>query len=297
MLHSLLGYAPLNRANQPLLPDTTTVNRRPKTGLTGEEMIDYFILGIVQGLTEFLPISSSAHLVLAGRFLGFDPPGLLLEAVVHLGTLCAVLLLFRRDIERLVRGLFSSGEERRRLGRLVVGTFPIVFCGLLFQERIEAAFSSLVVIGYSLLVTGALLFLADRAGRKAKRNEVRLCDSLLIGLSQAAALLPGISRSGATITTGMILGIRGAEAARFSFLLSIPAILGAGGLKLYQALGDSTAASSEWAGLLLGALTAGVVGALAIKGLLRVISSGRLKMFGAYCLAVGLSVIVYSWIY
>lgn len=259
-------------------------------------MIYYFILGIVQGLTEFLPISSSAHLVLAGRFLGFDPPGLLLEAVVHLGTLCSVLLLFRRDIARLVRGLFNSGEERRRIGRLVVGTLPIVLCGFLLQEKIEAAFSSLVIIGFSLLVTGALLFLADHAGRKAKRSEVRLRDSLLIGLSQAAALLPGISRSGATIATGMILGIRGAEAARFSFLLSIPAILGAGGLKLYQALNNVTATPNEWAGLLLGALTAGAVGALAIKGLLAVISRGRLKTFGVYCLAVGLAVIVYSYL-
>jgi len=257
-------------------------------------MIHYILLGIVQGLTEFLPVSSSAHLVLFERFLGFDPPGVLLEAALHLGTLGAVLLLFRRDLIRLVRGVFHRGNERREVGRLIVGTIPIVLFGLLFQSRIEAAFTSFLVIGSCLLVTGAILFLADRAGRRAKRHEVRLFDSIFIGLSQALALLPGISRSGSTIATGMALGIRGAEAARFSFLLSIPAILGAGLLKVIQAFSEGSIPAGEWAGLLLGALIAGAVGALAIKGLLAIIARGRLKVFGIYCLAVGASALIYS---
>lgn len=258
-------------------------------------MIHYIVLGIVQGLTEFLPVSSSAHLVLAERFLGFDPPGVLLETALHLGTLGAVILLFRRDLIRLVRGLFHRGSERSEVGRLIIGTIPIVFFGLLFQSRIEAAFTSLLVIGLCLLVTGAILFLADWAGRRANRHEVRLFDSIFIGLSQALALLPGISRSGSTIATGMALGIRGTEAARFSFLLSIPAILGAGVLKIIQAFSEGSIPAGEWVGLLLGALTAGAVGALAIKGLLAVIVRGRLKVFGIYCLAVGASALIYSF--
>ncbi len=257
-------------------------------------MIHYILLGIVQGLTEFLPVSSSAHLVLFERFLGFDPPGVLLEAALHLGTLGAVILLLRHDLIRLARGLFHRGSERSEVGRLIVGTIPIVFLGLLFQNRIEAAFTSLSVIGFCLLVTGAILFLADWAGKRAKRYEIRLFDSIFIGLSQAAALLPGISRSGSTIATGMALGVRGAEAARFSFLLSIPAILGAGALKVIQAFSEGSIPAGEWIGLLLGALTAGAVGALAIKGLLAVIARGRLKVFGIYCLAVGVSVLIYS---
>jgi len=257
-------------------------------------MIHYILLGIVQGLTEFLPVSSSAHLVLAERFLGFDQPGVLLEAALHLGTLSAVLLLFRRDLIRLVRGVFHRGSDRSEVGRLIIGTVPIVFFGLLFQSRIEAAFTSLSIIGLCLLVTGATLFLADWAGRRAKRHEVRLFDSIFIGLAQALALLPGISRSGTTIATGMALGIRGAEAARFSFLLSIPAILGAGVLKIIQALSTGSIPTGEWIGLLLGALTAGAIGALAIKGLLAVIARGRLKVFGFYCLTVGASAIIYS---
>jgi undecaprenyl-diphosphatase len=259
-------------------------------------MIHYLLLGIVQGLTEFLPVSSSAHLVLFERFLGFDPPGVLLEAALHLGTLGAVLLLFRRDLVRLIRGLFHRGSERREVGRLIVGTIPIVLLGFFFQDRVEEAFTSLGIIGFCLLVTGTVLFFADRAGRRAKRREVRLLDSILIGLSQAMAVLPGISRSGATIATGLILGVRGKEAARFSFLLSIPAILGAGGLKIIQAFSEGTVPTGEWTGLLLGVLTAGLVGALAIKGLLAVIARGKLKVFGIYCLAVGLSVLIYSYL-
>ena len=171
-----------------------------------------------------------------------------------------------------------------------------MLCPHYVQSKIEAAFTSLSVIGTCLLVTGTILFLADWAGRRAKRHEVRLFDSIFIGLAQALALLPGISRSGSTIATGMALGIRGTETARFSFLLSIPAILGAGALKVIQAFSTGSIPAGEWAGLLLGALTAGAVGALAIKGLLAVIARGRLKVFGIYCLAVGASVLIWLFV-
>lgn len=260
-------------------------------------MIHYLIMGLIQGLTEFLPVSSSGHLVIGERFLRLDPPGVLLEAILHLGTLVAVLILFRRDILRLARGLFTKRREFGEISRLIVGTIPITVIGFVLQDKIDAAFSSLLVVGICLLVTGGLLLIADRAGRQAKRKEVRLRDALLIGISQAAALLPGISRSGATISTGMIVGIKGREAARFSFLLSIPAILGAAGLKLYQALTTTSVAVGEWPELLVGALTALAVGVVAIKGLLALISRGKLKIFGIYCLVIGLSTIIYLYVW
>lgn len=257
-------------------------------------MIRYLLLGMVQGLTEFLPISSSGHLVLAEKLLKIDPPGVLLEAILHLGTLLAVLFVFRKDVIRLARGTVKKTQERNELGRLVVGTLPIAILGFLFREWIEAAFSCVLLVGICLIITGGVLLLADRASRSAHRDEVHLLDSLLIGLAQAGALLPGISRSGATIATGMLAGIQGRVAARFSFLLSIPAILGGGGFKLYEALREPTAYKSEWVGLLLGALVAAFVGALAIKGLLAIIARGKLKAFGFYCLALGLASLIYT---
>jgi len=256
-------------------------------------VIRYLLLGIVQGLTEFLPISSSGHLVLAEQLLKIDPPGVLLEAVLHLGTLLAVLFVFRKDVLRLTLGLAKT-QERNELGRLVVGTLPIAILGFLLREWIEAAFSCVLLVGICLIITGGILLLADRASRSAHRDEVHLHDSLLIGLAQAGALLPGISRSGATIATGMLAGIQGRVAARFSFLLSIPAIIGGGGFKLYEALREPTAYKSEWGGLLLGALVAAFVGALAIKGLLAIIARGKLKTFGFYCLALGLAALIYT---
>jgi len=258
-------------------------------------VIRYLLLGAVQGLTEFLPVSSSGHLVLARRALHLDPPDTLMEATLHLGTLIAVLFLFRRDIVRLLRSLFAGGEERSLVGRLVIATVPIALVGFLLQDQIVQAFSSTLLVGVCLLVTAGILFLADRASRYAQRKSTRLSDALLIGLAQAAALLPGISRSGATIGMGLLLGIRGSEAARFSFLLAIPAILGAGGLQLHDALGESTAIeAATWGGLLLGAVAAALAGGLAIKGLLAVIARGKLNAFAIYCAAVGTAAIVLS---
>jgi undecaprenyl-diphosphatase len=179
---------------------------------------------------------------------------------------------------------------------MLVATIPIVIFGLVMQGAVEAAFTSILLVGVCLLVTGMALFFADAAARRARYSEVRLVPALVIGLAQAAALLPGISRSGATIATGLFLGIQGEPAARFSFLLSIPAILGAAGLKFYQVVVDGAAGGTDWGGLLIGVLAAGIVGALAIKGLLAIIARGRLRIFGFYCLLLGLSTIIYSFI-
>ncbi|MCD5417627.1 undecaprenyl-diphosphate phosphatase [Candidatus Bipolaricaulota bacterium] len=256
-------------------------------------MISYIVLGIVQGLTEFLPVSSSAHLVLAQEILGVDPPGLLLEAVLHLGTVLAVLVLFRRDLYALLQGLVVKRRdaERRYIIFLVLATIPIVLAGLLAEEAVERAFASILLVGIALLVTGGMLFIADWAQRRTHRSTINGIDSLAIGIAQAAALIPGISRSGATISIGLLRGVRAREAARFSFLLSLPAILGASGFKLYRALSDN--ADIPWSGLIIGGAVAAVVGVIAIKFLLAMLMRGKLKAFGVYCIAVGLIAILH----
>ncbi|MCI2425210.1 undecaprenyl-diphosphate phosphatase [Candidatus Acetothermia bacterium] len=257
-------------------------------------MISYILLGIVQGLTEFLPISSSAHLVLAQEILGVDPPGLLLEAVLHKGTSLAVLVLFRRDLYLLLQGLVMRrmDRERRYIILLAIATIPIVIAGLLAEEAVERAFASILLVGIALLLTGGMLFIADWAQRRTHRSTITGIDSLAIGVAQATALVPGISRSGVTISIGLLRGIRAMEAARFSFLLSLPAILGASGFKLHRALSDN--ANIPWQELIIGGAVAAVVGIVAIKFLLALLMRGKLKAFGIYCIAVGLTAILHS---
>ncbi|MCK5827140.1 undecaprenyl-diphosphate phosphatase, partial [Candidatus Bipolaricaulota bacterium] len=165
-------------------------------------MIRYMLLGLVQGLTEFLPVSSSGHLVLAERLLGLDPPGVLLEAMLHWGTLAAILIVFRRDILKLLNSLRGKGsvEQRKEVGFLIVGTVPVIAVGLLLRETIQSAFSSLIGVGIGLLITAAILMLAHLLRRRARRPAIRIPDALAVGLAQAAAVFPGISRSGATIS-------------------------------------------------------------------------------------------------
>ena len=259
-------------------------------------MIRALVLGVVQGLTEFLPVSSSGHLVLAERILRVPSSGVLLEVLLHLATLIAVVALFWRDLVRLARSLFTQDDKegRREVLFLVVGTLPIVFLGFFFQKAVAAAFTSLTLVGISLLVTGAILLAASRATPTAERSRLRLVDAVTIGLAQAVALLPGISRSGSTLCAGILCGIEARQAARFSFLLSIPAILGAGVLKLPEALRSTAVSRDEWLWYLAAMLVAALVAILAIRGLLAALARGRLKWFGAYCLAVGLFTIGFA---
>ena len=259
-------------------------------------MIRYVILGIVQGLTEFLPVSSSGHLVLGEHILRLDPPGVLLEAILHLGTLFSVLFVFRRDVLNLVFSVFNGGEGRNEAIRLLLATLPIVLVGFFLQSRIEDLFSSILLVAVCLCINGGILLLADRANRRADRASIPLGTALLIGLAQAASLLPGISRSGVTISTGLFLGIRGKETARFSFLLAIPAIFGAGLFQLYKAHRVAAPYQTEWGGVLLGGFAAAIVGTLAIKGLLAVVARGRLSIFAGYCLTLGISALIYAFL-
>lgn len=249
----------------------------------------YALLGLLQGLTEFLPVSSSGHLVIAQRLLGLDPPGVVLEAVLHLATLCAVLIYFRRDLARLIiQGITPAGAtERRYLGLLVLGTLPIVIVGFSTRGPIERAFSSVPLIGGMLILTGGILWAAARLQSKARRAQVGVRDAIYMGLAQAAALLPGISRAGATIGVGIASGLAPKAAARFSFLLSIPAIFGATVLALAEP--KAPVSTGEAWGLVVGGACALISGLLAIHLLLKLLFRGRLDIFAAYCLVVGIA--------
>lgn len=250
-------------------------------------------LAVIQGLTEFLPISSSGHLVLANRLLGIDEPGLLTEVVLHLGTLAAVILYFRRDLLDLLRGSISSfrdpaalpsREARRLLAALAVGTVPAVLFGLLGAARLEPLYKDPRGTSFALLFTGlVLLTTLAIPGGTARVGPAR---ALGIGIGQALALIPGISRSGMTIAAGLHLRVERREAARFSFLLSIPAILGAAVLEIAGAVGRADA--PQVALLALGLAISFAVGYGAIALLLRIVTGGGFGWFGIYCLLAGL---------
>ncbi len=253
------------------------------------------VLSLIQGLTEFLPISSSGHLVLANALLGIREPGIVTEIVLHLGTLLAVVLYFRRDLIDLVAGLSRSLTSRRHdqraahargfLTALVIGTLPAVVAGLLGGKSLEGLYENPREASIELLITAAILLstLFVRRGMK----EVNVWRAGVIGLFQAVALLPGISRSGSTIAGGLYLGVRPEEAARFSFLLSIPAILGAALLKAPEVLRQAHGVEADL--LLLGFAISFAVGYLSIAVLIRIVGRGKFGLFGLYCILVGLA--------
>ncbi len=247
-------------------------------------LMDAIILGLVQGLTEFLPISSSGHLVIGQHLLNAAGPGLAFDVVLHLGTLVSVLIYFRRDLLELLQAVAGNGEGPwRRVGLLILlGTLPTAFIGVLFKESLEAMFSSVRIVAIMLCVTGLVLFLAERIAR-TDRSLFRMqrVDALVIGFVQGLSIIPGLSRSGATISTGLLLGIEPEAAARFSFLLSIPAIVGAVVLQSGNIMGQTMNGS---AGVFAtGFVTAAVSGWWAIGVLLKVLKWKRLTFFSIYC--------------
>jgi undecaprenyl-diphosphatase len=261
------------------------------------------LLAIVQGLTEFFPVSSSGHLVLFEAFLGIRGEGsgssVLFEVAVHIGTLGAVVCFYRRKLARLIHAILSlifrggagwarNRGEMRYLGYIAIGTVPAATVGLLLQERIGALFNAPAVVSLLLVATAAYLLL----GRlRVAPRELSWRTALLIGVSQAVAILPGISRSGWTITTGLLLGVGFSEAAEYSFLLSIPAIIGALALEL---AGDATAlGAGSSPELLVGAIVAFLSGWLALKLLLGVLTRGAFHRFAFYLLPVGAAAFFY----
>lgn len=258
-------------------------------------LVQALILGIIQGLTEFLPISSSGHLVLVPAALGWESPSLVFDAVVHLATLIAVIVIFWKDLGGIItawcKGLLNRqplAEVESRIGWWVIlGTIPGILAGVFLEEIFESFFDNPRVVGGFLLVTALLLVLADIIGKRRKGfSEMSWLDSIIIGVGQAAAISPGISRSGATISVGMYCGLSRETAARFSFILAIPIIAGAGLKNVYELLrhGD---VSAEAPVLIIGFVAAAVCGYLAIKFLLAYLKQRRLYPFAVYCLVVG----------
>ena len=258
-------------------------------------ILRYAVLGVIQGITEFLPISSSGHLVIAGRLLHIESPGVLLEALLHAATLVAILITFWSDIRLLFRALTPRGtlEHRKEIGYLIAGSVPIVVIGFLFRNAMDALFSSLVWVAIGLFASGGLLILSSIVARR-HRNEVRFSDSIWVGLAQAASLVPGLSRSGATISVGVLAGLTPRRAARFSFLLAIPALLGATLLNLAEALRSDVLMTINGWGFAVAGLVALVVGLVAIRALLALVARGKLWGFGIYCAALGIAVLVFA---
>ena len=247
--------------------------------------IDAIVLGIIQGLTEFLPVSSSGHLVLGQALLKVKQPGIAFEVIVHVGTLVSVLFYFRVKIAQLVCSLFNAGmaAERRLLFYLFIGTVPAGLAGMLFKDFFERMFSAPAATSGFLLLTG-LILLSTRF-RKSGDKSMRLGSAVAMGLGQALAILPGVSRSGTTISTGIWAGVRPSEAAEFSFLLSIPAVGGAVLLELHELMKLDHSLIGPY---LAGALFSFVFGIIAVSSLLAVIRRGKFEYFAYYCFAAGL---------
>ena len=242
------------------------------------------VLGIVQGLTEFLPISSSAHLILIPYFLKWDDPGLAFDVALHLGTLVAVLSYFWRDLYEMV----TVPTHRKTLGFLIVATIPGALLGLLFEHKAETAFRSPALIASALILLGTLLALADWFCKGDKKiSDLTWKMALIIGISQGLALIPGVSRSGITITTALALGFERREAARFSFLLSAPIIAGAGILKFHAIL-----LSPDKMALGAGFVCAAVAGFFAIWALMKYVQTRSYLPFAIYRWALGLFVLL-----
>ena len=257
-------------------------------------LFEAVVLGVVQGLTEFLPISSTAHLRIVPALLGWGDPGAAYSAVIQLGTVVAVLTAFWKDIVKLTRGFVRGlidrkpfGTEESRLAWFVgLGTIPISVMGLLFKSAIKTSLRSLYVISTSLIVLAIVLFLVERfASHKRTISELTLKDGLIVGLWQALALIPGSSRSGTTITGALWLGLRREDATRYSFLLSIPATTLAGLLQLKDLI-EATDRPSV-AALVVGTVVSFIAGLAAISGLLRFVKTHSMLVFVVYRIVLG----------
>ncbi|MBN1918572.1 MAG: undecaprenyl-diphosphate phosphatase [Verrucomicrobia bacterium] len=246
------------------------------------------LLGIIQGLTEFLPVSSSGHLVIFQDLFGFNEHSLMLDVFLHAGTLMPVFIVFRRDIA----ALFTT--RRPWIWLIAAGTVPIVVVGALFYEPLTRAFASSRLVGALLLFNGAILLAGSRLGRTGATRSAGWLHAGAVGLAQAVAILPGISRSGSTISTGLATGLDREDAARFSFLLAIPAILLALAHDLWKAFnGAEPIGSGVWGPIAAGTVAAAIVGYGALRLLLAVVRRRKLAPFGWYCLAVGAAVLVF----
>ncbi len=269
------------------------------------ELIDSFLLGLLQGLTEFLPISSSGHLVLAEAFLGGGgEKGLTFEVVVHFGTLCSILIYYRQKLTDIVRSWvrlagsdsykiqYQEDPNLKLTAFVLITMIPAGIIGLAFKDEIEQYFMNPFMVSCMLLVTGAILMLTYL--RKTFPNHLNYKNTFIIGLAQAFAILPGISRSGSTISTGLYLGVKREEAADFSFLMVIPVIAGAMLLEVIEMFKTEIAVDDSIT-LVVGFITALVTGYFALKYLIIILKRKGIYPFGWYCWALGAAGLIYFW--
>ena len=254
------------------------------------------LLGLLQGLTEFLPVSSSGHLVLVPALVKWPVPGLAFTVAVHMGTLLAVVVYYRRewksilaDILRWLRDRQQSADGAQMMGAILLGTVPAAVVGLTLESNVERMFNSVALVGVALSVTSVVLFVAETLHREKRHDggTVAWWQAIVVGLAQAAAVVPGLSRSGMTIAAGLLCGLPRDLAARYAFLLSVPVILGAGAKEAVD-LAAAHLPAHEWAVLALGAAVSAVSGLAAIYVVVRAVHRRRLRWFGIYCLAAAL---------
>lgn len=259
-------------------------------------IIEAIILGLVQGLTEFLPVSSSGHLELTKVIFGdssLPEESLLMTVVLHAATALSTVVIFRKDIIFLIKGLFQfkNNDQFQYSLKIVISMIPAATVGVLFEDQIDQLFGGqILLVGFMLLLTGTLLFLADKAQNTLK--SVSTSNAFLIGIAQAIAILPGISRSGATISTSVLLGIDRAKAARFSFLMVVPLILGKMAKDILS--GDLAATQTQPTLLIAGFIAAFISGLLACQWMIRLVRKSQLKYFSYYCYVVGAAAIIYA---
>ena len=244
--------------------------------------IEAIILGIVQGITEFLPISSSGHLVLTQNFLNIDNPGNEIEVLVHMGTLASIFVVFFKDIKFLIFGIKSKSNQFFIL-LLLFATVPSIIIGFTFKDMLESFFDNSVLVSFALILTGLILISSKYF--KPKNINHNIFSAIIIGFAQALAIIPGISRSGMTICCALLLGINAKEAARFSFLMAIPVISGAGLLTFVDANHSFSILPSVGFASLISSF---VVGIVALKWLLKWLAQGKFHYFGFYCILIGM---------
>lgn len=258
-------------------------------------LINVVIIGIVQGITEFLPISSSGHLVILQNLFGINEGQLTLDIFLHIGTVIPILIIYWQEVKDIL--LFKK-ETRRLSWLIIIGIIPTGFIGFFLKDFFVGFFSSVLNVGFMLLITGLFLYLVEKfAVSKKGLAEMKEHNAIIIGIAQGLAIIPGISRSGTTITASIFQGLDRESAAKYSFLVSIPVIMGAGLLELKEVFDNGFTGTSNWALIITGAAVAAVTGYLAIKYLLHILKQGSLMVFAYYCWILGGLIIILAGLF
>jgi len=257
-----------------------------------EDLIKTIILGIIQGLTEWLPISSTGHLKLTEQFLDLKVP-ILFDVILHIGTLIVILFFFRKDIKHILSAFARfdfKTEDGKLIPLIIVGTIPTALIGLIFGKQIESTFQTTLPIATAFIICGLILY--STKARKEKADNISYLAAIIIGVAQGIAIIPGISRSGATIAAALLLGIKREKAFKFSFLLSIPAIIGALGLTLYTQFEELIAVGLGWTEIFAGVTVTMLVGYFALKILWKILLKEKFHFFAFYCWLLGVILII-----